>query len=139
MWGVAYTGQLTALMGDNITKVALSTECYDVSDNFVTINRVGKEKNNVANINTRSSEATNERSTIAPNPVLSDAILYFSPQIDADAPVTIQIFNSLGAVVSNNTTNGTQTNLDFNSLPPSLYFVKIIQNDYSEIHKVLKK
>lgn len=142
MWGVAYTGQLTALMGDNITKVALSTECYETSTNFVSINRIADEKKNTAQIASRSSEVTiietaNTRSVIVPNPVINDAIISFSSQIDTNLPVTIQIFNQLGNIVSNNTTN--DTNLTLDNLPPSIYFIRITQNTYSETHKILKK
>ncbi len=39
VWGLAYTGTITAQMGDNAANVALSSECFDLSDNFITINR----------------------------------------------------------------------------------------------------
>jgi hypothetical protein len=42
VWGLSYTGAITALPGDNAAAVSLSTECYDLSGNFVTINRVAQ-------------------------------------------------------------------------------------------------
>ncbi|MEL6945262.1 MAG: hypothetical protein AAFO82_21630, partial [Bacteroidota bacterium] len=39
VWGLAYTGELTAQAGDNALEVALSDGCFDLSDNFITVNR----------------------------------------------------------------------------------------------------
>ena len=35
VWGVAYTGNFTGKVGDNAATVALSDECFDLSDNFI--------------------------------------------------------------------------------------------------------
>lgn len=40
VWGLSYTGALTAMIGDNAATTMLSDDCYDLSDNFVTVNRV---------------------------------------------------------------------------------------------------
>ncbi|WP_367388647.1 T9SS type A sorting domain-containing protein [Lewinella sp. LCG006] len=39
VWGVAYTGTLLAEVGDNAATIALSNDCYDLTDNFVTVVR----------------------------------------------------------------------------------------------------
>ncbi|MEO1449572.1 MAG: hypothetical protein AAFV07_08570, partial [Bacteroidota bacterium] len=39
VWGLSYTGELTAQLGDNAAMVALSDGCYDLSDNFVVVFR----------------------------------------------------------------------------------------------------
>lgn len=39
VWGISYTGNLTAGIGDDITSAMLSDECFDPSDNFITIIR----------------------------------------------------------------------------------------------------
>ena len=39
VWGVSYTGNLTASQGDNIKRVAISDECFELSSNFITVNR----------------------------------------------------------------------------------------------------
>jgi len=38
-WGLSYTGEFTAQVGDNATQIAFSDGCYDLSDNFVVIFR----------------------------------------------------------------------------------------------------
>ncbi|MCB0572026.1 MAG: T9SS type A sorting domain-containing protein [Phaeodactylibacter sp.] len=37
IWGLAYTGNLTAMAGDTLTSATLSDDCYGLSDNFVTV------------------------------------------------------------------------------------------------------
>ncbi len=39
VWGLSYSGTLLAKVGDNIATAALSGECYDLSDNFISITR----------------------------------------------------------------------------------------------------
>lgn len=39
VWGLSYSGTILANIGDNITTAALSNECYDLSDNFISITR----------------------------------------------------------------------------------------------------
>jgi hypothetical protein len=37
VWGLAYTGNITAEVGDNAALVALSDDCFDLSENFVNV------------------------------------------------------------------------------------------------------
>ncbi len=39
VWGVSYTGNVTARTGENLFEIALSDECFDISDNFVSIRK----------------------------------------------------------------------------------------------------
>ncbi|MEL6698783.1 MAG: T9SS type A sorting domain-containing protein [Bacteroidota bacterium] len=39
VWGLSYTGTVTAQVGDNATQVALSDGCFDLSDNFLVVFR----------------------------------------------------------------------------------------------------
>ncbi|MGB1032213.1 MAG: hypothetical protein ACPGWM_06350, partial [Flavobacteriales bacterium] len=40
VWGISYTGNLTAGEGDNIDTDLLSDDCFDVSGNFISINKI---------------------------------------------------------------------------------------------------
>lgn len=40
VWGISYTGNLIAGEGDNIDVDLLSDDCFDVSGNFITINKI---------------------------------------------------------------------------------------------------
>ncbi|MEL6853357.1 MAG: hypothetical protein AAFP92_32905, partial [Bacteroidota bacterium] len=39
VWGLSYSGNLTASIGDNAAQVALSDGCFDLSDNFIVVLR----------------------------------------------------------------------------------------------------
>ncbi len=39
VWGLAYTGTIIAQVGDRADQVALTSDCYDLSDNFITVIR----------------------------------------------------------------------------------------------------
>ena len=39
VWGLSYTGELTAKVGDHAGEVALSDDCFDLSDNFIKVIR----------------------------------------------------------------------------------------------------
>ncbi|MCB0518254.1 MAG: T9SS type A sorting domain-containing protein [Saprospiraceae bacterium] len=40
VYGLAYTGNLNAMMGDPILTTDLSDDCFDLSNNFLTVNRI---------------------------------------------------------------------------------------------------
>lgn len=39
VWGLSYSGNITAQPGDNIHDVSLSSHCYQLSSNYITVNR----------------------------------------------------------------------------------------------------
>ncbi len=39
VWGASFTGNFTAEAGDNIKRIAISDECFELSSNFITVNR----------------------------------------------------------------------------------------------------
>ncbi|MEL6866620.1 MAG: T9SS type A sorting domain-containing protein, partial [Bacteroidota bacterium] len=43
VWGLSYTGNITAAVGDNASAVELTDDCADLSDNFVTVFRDNPE------------------------------------------------------------------------------------------------
>lgn len=40
VWGLAYTGNILAQIGDNAATTTITDDCYDLSDNFITVVRV---------------------------------------------------------------------------------------------------
>jgi hypothetical protein len=40
VWGLAYTGNILAQIGDNAATITITDDCYDLSDNFITVVRV---------------------------------------------------------------------------------------------------
>ena len=52
VWGLSYTGMFTAKVGDNAAEVALTDDCFDLSDNFVTVVRTGADAGTLRPANT---------------------------------------------------------------------------------------
>ena len=48
VWGFAYVGSITATVGSNAATSNLSTDCFDLSDNFVTVNKAAPDGGTVA-------------------------------------------------------------------------------------------
>ena len=53
VWGLAYTGNITANLGDDAGAIALTDDCYNLSSNFVTVNR---EEVNGGTVSTENGE-----------------------------------------------------------------------------------
>ncbi|HMQ45901.1 MAG TPA: T9SS type A sorting domain-containing protein [Saprospiraceae bacterium] len=50
LWGLAYTGNILAMPGDTASLVAFSDDCFDLSDNFITVNRIQTESGMVSTV-----------------------------------------------------------------------------------------
>jgi len=55
VWGLSYTGTITAQMGDNAAAVALSDGCFDLSDNFIEVIRSNPEGGSVSLLDNSTS------------------------------------------------------------------------------------
>lgn len=47
VWGLSYQGDLIAEMGDNVATVDLASECFDLTENFLTIERRELQESNL--------------------------------------------------------------------------------------------
>jgi hypothetical protein len=48
VWGLSYTGSLTAMMGQNAATASLSSDCFELSDNFIEIVRSNPDDGTVS-------------------------------------------------------------------------------------------
>jgi hypothetical protein len=78
IWGLAYTGNLTAAVGDNAAAVALSDDCFDLSDNFVTVLRIEPDGGTVA------TEDGETELLVCPGDGISDLIRFDSTGVTAE-------------------------------------------------------
>lgn len=58
VWGLSYTGMVTAQMGDNAATMALATSCFELSSNFVTVVRTGVDGGEVTTVDGATSAYT---------------------------------------------------------------------------------
>ena len=75
IWGVSYTGNLTIQPGDDVTFIALSTECFDLSENYVSVFKLEArpsgellDKPEQVSNDLKSARPFAEELEIAPNP-----------------------------------------------------------------------
>jgi len=130
VWGVSFTGSITAMIGDNAGEVPLSDLCYVLSETFLTVTRV----DNVGFTGTEEEEMihvgfSDLTMTARPNPVTGN-MLY----LDLDGLVGVpsgQVFvrdmNGVAYSVQNLTggPDGTTLELDISGLPAGMYFVQL--------------
>ena len=55
VWGLSFTGDMTLFQGDNIDNKSLSTDCYDLSENYISIIRDNPEGGTVETIDGETS------------------------------------------------------------------------------------
>lgn len=137
IWGLAYTGTLSVEVGDDAASVALSTDCFDLSDNFITVNR-GDAFVQAGNTN-RIGEEMEASFTIkpslslliAPNPARSFTQLNYAVTGTPNASSALRIFSIAGKLVHQEqlpTMEGENTHrLDLSALPSGTYAI-IFQN-----------
>ena len=122
VWGLSYTGSITAGVGDNAAAVALSDGCFDLSDNFVTV--------------TRSEGLTDDGDgsalrglAVAPNPARAVIRVAYEVAAETAIPVSIQLSGTTGTRYRSDelrVSAGSYTHeLAVDALPAGIYFVTV--------------
>ncbi|MEZ4988307.1 MAG: hypothetical protein R2795_25315 [Saprospiraceae bacterium] len=104
IWGLAYTGNLTVLPGTVLDGTLLSDDCFDLSDNFVTVNRV--QSSNISPDEEQQATVVYDvvSMQVYPNPVgeLLHLTMYLPTHVAASQQLAI--FNMSGNMVWQATT-----------------------------------
>ena len=58
VWGLSYTGNVTAMPGDNAAGTALTDQCFDLSDNFIAVTRLETDGGTVSTVDGETSVFT---------------------------------------------------------------------------------
>lgn len=58
VWGISFTGSLTIFPGDNILNKTLSDDCFDLSENYIEVVRIGVDGGEVFTSNNESTVYT---------------------------------------------------------------------------------
>ena len=126
VWGLSYTGNIIAQAGDNAAEVALTDECFDLSDNFVNVIRTeslvgGNPGNQVV-----SQRHEVLGMSVWPNPVSELLNIQVTPQEQISVEqATISIVNVNGQLVQqrrlDDAVDQLQFDLDVSQLAPGVY------------------
>ncbi len=126
VWGLAYTGTLTAMVGDTADNIALSTACFDLSDNFITVERSETPAPTPA-----LPEIANNQPALSisawPNPVSDVLHLQVSTKnIDqARSADLLQVMNLNGQVlISRQVVPGSEIEVNISQLPTGSYWLR---------------
>lgn len=121
VWGLAYTGEITAIAGDNAATVALSDGCFDLSDNFIEVTRIGGAPSQlIAPMDTH----------LSPNPVTQNLYVELDMKEQPTADLTtISVYNIAGSLVYSNEflTNNAENEfrLQLENLREGIYKIQI--------------
>ena len=96
VWGLAYTGTLTAMPGDTASASMLTTDCWSLSDNFVTVTGVEGPQRPALSDGQQGNILALE---IAPNPAVDRAVITFTLGDGAEPVSMLRILNSNGRAI----------------------------------------
>lgn len=131
IYGVSYGGILRVFRNDDVTKSTLSTGCYDLSSNFILLNKVNSGPG-------CKTSGVNESNTaflsIFPNPAKEEVFLKFRNKSLHTGKPSISVISLTGGfqqkinLPSGNIDNE-QVRVDVSTLTPGIYFI-IFKNGY---------
>ena len=98
VWGLSYTGMLTAQMGDDAAAVDLSDECFVLTADYVTIVRDTTGEN--CAVSTFEINPDDIRIAINPNPVQHTLQVEMNFEQLVNGDLQIEVFNALGDLVA---------------------------------------
>ncbi len=139
VWGLSYTGNIIAGAGDNAATVALSDECFDLSDNYIEIIRTSPTPE--ANFTGGSARGiTSNGLNVYPNPVIDQMEITISKS-DAQHLNLIDISGKTLSAYSLQIEEGVvKQSLDVSQLQNGIYFIQLINADGTmEMEKFIKQ
>lgn len=105
VWGLAYTGAITAVAGDTASTAVLTDDCWDLSDNFVTINRISSP--GIAEEQPGVAAGAIQSMKLAPNPATDQLVVSFVLSEQAEPVSTLRILDSRGQAMENRQVSST--------------------------------
>jgi ribose 5-phosphate isomerase len=141
IWGLSYTGELFAFPGSNAATDMLSDDCWDLSGNFITVNRV-EAPTFGGGIAERSSAAPSIRSlAAAPNPATQYFNVQFFLEEAAASQSMLRVLNSQGQLVETvrleTATGNNNHTFEVVNWVPGLYVLHLQNGNTTEAIKVM--
>jgi len=141
IWGISYTGDLLLRLGDTITSVMVSADCYSVSDNYLTIvKQAGPDCGSPLIANPSLGLQ------LAPNPVVNRI------RLTIESPSGSNFTGKVGTLIVYNTmqtevfrkhlvfsNENFYTDVDVSNLKSGLYILQFNIGTYSKSAKFIKQ
>ncbi|MEO1518868.1 MAG: T9SS type A sorting domain-containing protein, partial [Bacteroidota bacterium] len=142
IWGLSFTGMFAAEVGQNAGQADLSSDCFELSENFVTVIRVDSGAPCDGNfappvVGNQNFQGLNLPSAIqglnlSPNPVVADLNLQFEHNGLAQR-YQIAVFNTAGQLITEQVyeaNDGSNTyELDLQQAEPGFYILQMVGED----------
>jgi len=131
IYGVSYGGLLSVFRNDNVTSTVLASGCYDLSSNFVTLQKI----NSGPGCKTSGVDGSSPAFlSIFPNPAKQEVFLQFKNKSIQGGKPSISLISLAGGFQQkiNLPTGGIdneQVRVDISALSPGIYFI-IFKNGY---------
>ncbi|MEO0899237.1 MAG: T9SS type A sorting domain-containing protein, partial [Bacteroidota bacterium] len=138
VWGLSYTGNLTAMLGDTATNVALSDGCFDLSDNFIVVLR---DSTGVpCGMNLQALTQT----LVYPVPAQNEIKVEIPGAKLQDDNVLIEIFGMSGQLKYSSKEQAAsqqdyRTNIDISSFEKGVFILRVRHGDESIRRKFIKQ
>lgn len=121
IWGFSYVGNITASQGDTVGVTELVDDCFDVSNDFLTVNKMDCTKPSLLEY------------TIYPNPV---ADMLNIDLINSYKEISeLMILDSNGKIIHSARANKGYNNFDVSSLQGGIYYIRIKSGSYTKTEK----
>ncbi len=141
VWGLAYTGELTAQIGNNAAAVNLSDDCFDLSDNFVEVRIVtpfdGSEPL------AQATPTPNMQLSVAPNPASHRIQVQVSMTQPQDERGLVRILSLTGQVVYETNVQlapgRTQFETPVQQLPDGMYILQVRNGNQVQSIRFIKQ
>lgn len=138
VWGAAYTGNILVEVGDSLVGSAISTDCYDLSNNFITVNKV-----NIGEAcGTPLQEEPELQAAAFPIPVINQLSVAIQKKKLDKNPIEIRIFDPFQKVWLKNSyfspAENFNTTVNVEELNKGMYVLEVKVGDKFEIIKFLK-
>jgi hypothetical protein len=125
VWGLAYTGTLTAMVGDTASLVDLSDDCYSLTENFVLVLKLPPSAPELS-----PDELTGVQINLWPVPASQSLTVSVREVVGTTdrSPAQLLLLNQAGVLLSayraEAREGAQQFELDIEALPPGLYFLQ---------------
>lgn len=124
VWGLTYTGNIIAEVGDNATQVAITDGCASLTETFVRVNRTEGFGTQVPTANYTAENPVNIALRLFPNPVQDQLSIRLMNTVEG--ATNLQLLNLNGQLIQQYSFGGAfqQSTLDLSALPAGTYFLR---------------
>ena len=149
VWGLSYTGNITAMVGDDAAAVPLTDDCFELSANFIEVTRTddptvcnspspfGSTGEN--NIQTAGAPLYQPAVQLFPNPVSQTLSVNVDHQMKVNSTIFVRVFDASGKVVFQNSYSSGQIELNVNNFSNGLFALHLTVEDFSQTKYFVKE